>query len=113
MIVEITGILIVIYCLYQMIDIDMFVKKFAGIRLDNTIDAFVLVATIIWLVVQFFFQSGPIALIPLVFGFINPFCKSERKTFFLHRLILIVIILDVSFIVLNKLWFNINFWNIF
>lgn len=105
----ITGILIVLYCLYQLIDVDMFMKKFHGALLEGTIDAFVFISIIIWLIVQFFLQSAFIALIPMIFMLFHDSISPWRKKL-LNITILISIILTVSFIVLNKMYFNLNFW---
>ncbi len=105
----ITGILIVLYCLYQLIDVDMFMKKFHGALLEGTIDAFVFISIIIWLIVQFFLQSAFIALIPMIFMLFHDSISPWRKKL-LNITILISIILTVSFIVLNKMYFHLNFW---
>jgi len=109
MITIVTGILIVLYCLYQLLDIDMFIKKFHGALLEGTIDAFVFISIIIWLVVQFFLQSAFIALIPIVFMLFHESISPWKKKA-LNISILISLIATVSFIVLNKMYFNLNFW---
>jgi len=107
----ITGILIVLYCLYQLLDIDMFIKKFHGAMLEGTIDAFVFIGIIIWLVVQFFLQSAFIALIPMVFMLFHDSISPWRRKL-LNIVILISLITIVSFIVLNKMYFHFNFWTL-
>ena len=109
MIIVVIGILIVLYCLYQLIDIDMFMKKFHGAMLEGTIDAFVFVSIIIWLVVQFFMQSAFIALIPFIFMLFNESISPWKKKA-LNIAILVSLVLSVSFIVLNKMYFHFNFW---
>lgn len=106
------GIAIVIYCLYNLIDIDMFVHKFHGANIERTIDAFAIIGITIWLIVQFFMQSGIIAIIPMVFLFATTDNKSKRREINQHRALLLTIILVVSFIILNKYFMNINFWHL-
>lgn len=112
MITIITGILIVLYCLYQLLDIDMFIKKFHGAELENTIDSFVFLGIIIWLIVQFFMQSAIISLIPFITMLFKINNKSLRKQKQLHAIVLLTIIVVVSFILLNKMYFNFNFWTL-
>ena len=107
----VTGILIVLYCLYQLLDIDMFIKKFHGATMEGTIDAFVFIGIVVWLVIQFFSQSAFIALIPMVFMLFNDSISPWRKRL-LNITILITLIVTVSFIVLNKMYFHFNFWTL-
>ena len=108
----IIGILIILYCLYQLIDVDMFMKKFHGAMLEGTIDAFVFVGIVIWLVIQFFMQSAFVNLIPFIPMMFNFNTKSPRKEKVLHIAILVSIIVTVSFVLLNKMYFGMNFWTL-
>jgi hypothetical protein len=106
----VTGILIVLYCLYQLIDIDMFIKKFHGAMIEGTIDAFVFVGIIIWLVIQFFMQSAFVNIIPFIPMMFNFNIKSPRRLRILNISILVSIVVTVSFVLLNKMYFGLNFW---
>jgi len=107
-----TGILIVLYCLYQLLDIDMFIKKFHGSMIEGTIDAFVFIGIIIWLVIQFFMQSAIISLIPFIPMLFNFNTKSPRRLRILNISILVSIVVTVSFVLLNKMYFGFNFWTL-
>lgn len=106
----VTGILIVLYCLCQLLDIDMFVKKFQGSMIEGTIDAFVFIGIVIWLVIQFFMQSAFVNIIPFIPMMFNFNTKSPRREKILHIVILVSIIITVSFVLLNKMYFDYNFW---
>ena len=106
----ILGILIILYCSYNLIEIDMFIKKFHGAKLESTIDAFAIIGIAVWLLVHFFIQSGPIALFPMFFLLLKFDNISERKTRAAHKALLWTINLTTAFIILNLLYFNLNFW---
>jgi hypothetical protein len=104
------GIFIILYCSYNLLDINMFVKKFHGAHLESTIDAFAIVGIGVWLIVEFFLKSGPVTLLPMFFLLFKFDSISERKSFMMHRLLLWTINLTTAFIILNYLYFNLNFW---
>ena len=108
----VTGILIVLYCLYQLLDVDMFVKKFHGATIEGTIDAFVFIGIVVWLVIQFFMQSAFVNIIPFIPMMFNFNIKSPRRERLFNVSILVSIIVVVSFDLLNKMYFNLNFWTL-
>jgi len=108
----VTGILIVLYCLYQLLDIDMFIKKFHGATMEGTIDAFVFIGIVVWLVIQFFMQSAFINLLPFIPMLFNFNIKSPRRKRILNIAILVSVVVTVSFVLLNKMYFNYNFWTL-
>ena len=108
------GIAIIFYCVVNLLDIDMFVKKFHGAKLTPTVDAIVIVGSLLWFIVQSFFYSGPIVVLVLstiVFvetSYIHNL--SMRKKCNRIKFMLISIILLTSFIILNELYIHFNFW---
>ena len=108
----ITGILIILYCLYQLLDVDMFVKKFHGSMIEGTIDAFVFIGIVVWLVIQFFMQSAFVNILPFIPMMFNFNIKSPRKEKILNIIILVSIVVTVSFDLLNEMYFNYNFWTL-
>jgi hypothetical protein len=110
MLTIIPGILIIIYCMYNMIDIDMFYKKFQTIEVENSIDTFIMFGIIIWLIIHVFSHAGLISLLPCLALFINTGYNSEYKRRFFHRLLLLLILIPTLFIIINKLFIHFNFW---
>jgi hypothetical protein len=109
MITVITGIIIIIYCLFNLLYIDSFMSKFQS-ELEGITDAFMFLSVCIWLVIEFFYQSGIICAIPFVpMAFNVPKHLEYRKKNF-YIIILTTILIVTSFVILNKLWFNFNFW---
>jgi uncharacterized membrane protein YgaE (UPF0421/DUF939 family) len=88
----------------------MFIKRFKGAKLDNTIDAIFIVLILIWFVIQFFNMHGIIAIGPMLLILINPYHISEYRTKLAHRFMLAWVGLFTAIIILNQLWYNFNFW---
>lgn len=104
------GCLIILYYIYILTDIDDFILDLQtdGINRFNSIGLFV---TFLWLIYEFFGKSGPIALIPFAFGLlIKPYRKTLFWTRIIHIIVFVIIILTVSFIIINDNYLYFNFW---
>ncbi len=110
----IIGTAILYYCLVNLLDIDMFIKKFHGAKLAPTVDAIVIIGSLLWFIVQSFLYSGIIVIITLstiVFvetSYMNNLSMRNKRNRI--RFMLISIILLTSFIILNELYIQFNFW---
>jgi len=103
---------IILYCIYNLIDIKDF-----GIRMESPrfscFDAFVIVYSITWIIFQFFTNTGALALFPLFILLINPDrYHSERKYKRSLSLMNIIVLISVGLIILNDLHYHFNFWNL-
>jgi hypothetical protein len=109
----IIGIIIIFYCLINLLDINMFINKFHGAKIAPTIDSYVIISSFIWFIIQSFMCSGPIVILTLsIITFIETYeiNISRRKQRMLMRFILISIVLLISFIILNEVYLNFNIW---
>ena len=110
MITIISGILIIVYCLYSLLYLDNLISKFNSKVSDTVMNSFMFLFIVIWLIIEFFFQSGIICLIPFIpMAFKSPTKKNERL---FYTILLSSVIITTSFVILNKLWFNFNFWTL-
>lgn len=110
MITAISGILIIIYCLYSLLYLEDLISKFNSKISDTVINSFMFLFIVIWFIVEFFSQSGIICLIPFIpMAFKSPTKKNERL---FYTILLSSVIITTSFVILNKLWFNFNFWTL-
>ena len=107
----IIGVALIFYYVVNALDIDMFIKKFHGAGLAPTIDSFVIVGSLLWFIVQSFLYSGPIVIIVLcTVIFTQTYSVSQRKLRWRTSFMLFIIILLISFIILNEIYIKFNIW---
>jgi len=105
------AVLIILYSLYIIIDTkDAIIRYYSDYETLHFFDVFAIILIIVWTIVQFFLMTGPIVLIPIVLGLFNLKRKSMKRARLLLRLFYTLVIITTSFVVLNIMYFNLNFW---
>lgn len=112
MITLIISILPLLYCLRNIIDIRHFTSVIDNGD-TNLLDASLIILTMVWLIVQAFLLSGPLVLITILIIFISD-VKSNKKWKTRKRILkfqMSLVVLIMSFIIINKLYLNISMWD--
>jgi len=107
----ITSLLIIIYCLYTVFDIDSTLDRYYKSSLD-IIDILAIAVILFWTIIEFFLSAGPVVLIPFIMMLFNLNHPKKIIARINHYIFFSLLALVATFILFNELTFNLNFWRI-